>query len=313
MAKREPEIEPADVEPVPEALPTAGERLRAAREQQKLSLEDVAAQTRIPQRHLASIETGEWDSLPAPTYTIGFAKNYAATVGLDRAEIGDQLREEMGGQRFAATSADVFEPADPRRTMPKSLVIGAVIAAVLLIALMSFLNRRSLDQPDQNTPNSAAESSAPAPPGQPTATPAVPPAASGSVVLTATGAAWIQVTDQGKTLFEGELQPGQSYTVPATATAPMLKAGKPEALKVTVGATSVPQVGPAGKVTTVSLLPADLLKAPAAAASPPPAASPPSAAPPPRAARARRTVRPAAPAPAPLPATETPPTTNTGQ
>ena len=42
----------------------------------------------------------------------------------------------------------------------------------------------------------------------------------------------------------------------------MLKAGKPEALKVTVGTTVAPQVGPAGKVTTVSLLPADLLKGP---------------------------------------------------
>ena len=134
MPKRDPENEAAESEPAPEVPPTVGERLRAAREEKKLTLEDVAAQTRIPQRHLASIETAEWDSLPAPTYTIGFAKNYAGIVGLDRTEIGDQLREEMGGQRFATTSADVFEPADPRRTMPKSLVIGAVIAAVLLIA-----------------------------------------------------------------------------------------------------------------------------------------------------------------------------------
>src|SRR3954466_10457706 len=158
MPKRDPETEAANAEAVPDVPPTAGERLRAAREKVKLSLEDVAAQTRIPQRHLASIETAEWDSLPAPTYTIGFAKNYAAAVGLDRAEIGEQLREEMGGQRFAATSADVFEPADPRRTMPRSLVIGAVIAAVLLIAVMSILNRRSLDQTDQNSTNNGAAS-----------------------------------------------------------------------------------------------------------------------------------------------------------
>src|SRR5947208_2127566 len=156
MPKRDPEIEAAAAEPVPEVPPTAGERLRAAREKQGLSLEDIAAQTRIPQRHLASIETGEWDNLPAPTYTIGFAKNYAAIVGLDRTEIGDQLREEMGGQRFATMSADVFEPADPRRTMPKSLVIGAVIAAVLLIALMSVLNRRSLDEPEPAATNAPA-------------------------------------------------------------------------------------------------------------------------------------------------------------
>ena len=213
MAKREPEIEAAEAEPVPEAPPTAGERLRAAREKQKLSLEDVAAQTRIPQRHLASIETGEWDNLPAPTYTIGFAKNYAGVVGLDRAEIGDQLREEMGGQRFATTSADVFEPADPRRTMPKSLVIGAVIAAVLLIAVMSFLNRRSLDEPEPVTNAAAATNECGA--GRASPRRRHRQRRAGQVVLTATAPAWIQVTDQGKTLFQGELQPGQTYAVPS--------------------------------------------------------------------------------------------------
>src|SRR5256885_497991 len=185
MAKREPETEAADAEPVPETPPTVGDRLRAAREKQGLTLEEVAAQTRIPQRHLASIETAEWDSLPAPT------------------------------------------------------------------------------------------SSAPTAPA-----PAAPVKPSGPVVLTATAPAWIQVTDQGKTLFEGQLQPGQSYSVPASVTAPMLKAGKPEALNVNVGATTVPQIGPAGKVTTVSLLPSDLLKPSAAG---PPAAAPPTAAPPPAA------------------------------
>jgi cytoskeletal protein RodZ len=300
MPKRDPEIEAANAEPVPDLPPTVGERLRAAREQHKLSLEDVAAQTRIPQRHLASIETGEWDSLPAPTYTIGFAKNYAAIVGLDRTEIGDQLREEMGGQRFATTSADVFEPADPRRTMPKSLVIGAVIVAIVLIAVMSVLSRRSLDQPDQTPANNAAATSVPARPA-----PAPSPTPSGSVVLTATGPAWIQVTDQGKTLFEGQLSPGQSYTVPAGVTAPMLKAGKPEALKVAVGTTVVPQVGPAGKVTTVSLLPADLLKtsSPAPATAVAPSVNAP-------AARPRVERRPAAVPPPPAPSPSAEPVTN---
>ena len=305
MAKREPEVEAADSEPVADLPPTVGERLKAAREKQKLSLEDVAAQTRIPQRHLASIETGEWDSLPAPTYTIGFAKNDAGVVGLDRAEIGDQLREEMGGQRFATTSADVFEPADPRRTMPKSLVIGAVIAAVLLIIVMSVLNRRSLDQSQPATNEAAvANIAAPAAP----AAPAPPPVAAGQVVLAATAPAWIQVTDHGTTLFQGELQAGQTYALPATATAPMLKAGKPEALKVTVGPTAVPQIGPAGKVTTVSLLPADLLKASAAAAPPTPQSAPAAPAPRPRPRAQRPPPASAPPPPAQPPAAE--PVTN---
>lgn len=305
MAKRDPEIEPIDEE-LPEAdIPTVGERLRVAREEKGLSLEDVAAQTRIPLRHLASIEIGDWDNLPAPTYTIGFAKNYASAVDLDRAEIGIQLREEMGGQRFASTSADVFEPADPARTMPKTLVIGAIVAVVVLIAVMSWLNSRSLNSNDQ--PQAEPAASAPAVASPQPGTPSPPPAAArqGTVVLAANAPVWLQVSEKGgASLFSGMLQPGQTYTVPASAVAPVLKTGKPEALRVTVGNSVAPPLGPpAATVADVSLLPADLMRAPAA--SPPqPAASPP----PPRKSRRRlpaATATPAAPAETPPPATNT--------
>ena len=273
MAKRDIEDQPLSEEPTESAAPTVGERLKAAREEKKLSLEDIAAQTRIPQRHLESIENADWDKLPAPTYTVGFAKSYASAVGLDRAEIGDQLREEMGGQRFASSQAEVFEPADPARTMPKWLVIGAVVAVILLVVVMSALNRRSLNQPEEATKAPAAPS-APAQQRPAAVAPTAPAAAQGPVVLTATGPAWIEVSDQGKTLFQGELQPGQTYAVPPTATAPLLKAGKPEALQVRVGSAIAPPVGPPGKVASkVSLLPADLMRGPAPAAPAPAAAN----------------------------------------
>ena len=282
MPKREPDPEPLDEEQLEAELPTVGERLRAAREEKKLSLEDVAAQTRIPRRHLESIEKAAWDDLPAPTYTIGFAKSYASAVGLDRTEIGDQLREEMGGQRFAANAGEVFEPADPRRTMPKGLVIGAIVAVVVLIALMSWLNKRSLEEPTASDNSAVAESAAPAPSAAKPAAPALiaAPAAQGPVVLTATAPVWLQVSQKGgSTLFSGTLQPNQTYTVPSTATAPVLKTGKPEALKVTVGAAVAPPVGPpATTVSNVSLLAVDLMKAPGAPQAAPAQAAPPPAA-----------------------------------
>lgn len=270
MAKREVEDEPVDEELVEADVPTVGERLKAAREEKGLSLEDIAAQTRIPQRHLESIEVADWEKLPAPTYTVGFAKSYASSVGLDRTEIGDQLREEMGGQRFASSQAEVIEAADPARTMPKWLVISAVIAVILLIIVMSMLNRRSLEQPSEagsNAPAAVAPASRPtsAPAAQRAALPAPAAAAQGPVVLTAIAPAWIQVTDQGKTLFEGMLQPGQTFSVPPSAAEPLLRAGKPEALKVTVGSAVAPAVGPPGKVASkVSLKGADLMRGGAA-------------------------------------------------
>lgn len=266
---------------LPELSPV-GERLRAAREEKGLSLEDVASQTRIPRRHLENLEAGSWSELPAPTYTIGFAKSYASAVGLDRNEIGDQLRAEMGGYRPDSGSQEVFQPADPARTMPRGLVVAALVAVVLLFLLFSWIHSRSISEPQQAAPPAQALAPTPAAP-QPQAQPQPQasaqqstPAANGPVVLTATGQAWVQVTDQGKTLFEGLMQPGQTYQVPPSATAPKLKAGKPEALRITIGTAVAPAVGPPGKVASnVSLLPADLMKGPPAAAATAPAKGPP--------------------------------------
>jgi cytoskeletal protein RodZ len=311
MAKRDPDPEPLDEELVEQEQSPVGEQLRLARETKKLSLEDVAAQTRIPLRHLASIETGDWDNLPAPTYTIGFAKSYASAVGLDRSEVGNQLREEMGGQRFATNASDVFEPADPRRTMPKGLVIGAIVAVVVLIALMSWLNKRALEEPEAGTNETATTTAAPNAP-----TPAPPPTApavtQGPVVLAATAPVWLQVSDRGASLFSGTLQPGQTYAVPANAVAPVLKTGKAEALKITVGSAVAPPVGPpATTVSDVSLLPASLLKS-GQAASPAPAPIAPTTAPAPTPKPRVRRSAPSASTPPAAPAQSTP-TTNAGE
>ena len=301
MAKRDTEIEPIAETPAEASEPTVGERLRAAREKVGLSLDDVAAQTRIPQRHLESIERADWDALPAPTYTTGFAKSYASAVGLDRTEIGDQLRAEMGGQRFTANTMETFEPADPRRSMPKWLVIGTIVALIVIVGVMSWLNNRSLEQPD-NGPNAPIATATTPPPAQQPAQPAATAPAAGPVLLTATDAVWMQITDNGgATLFSGVLQAGQTFTVPPQSSGAMLKTAKPEALRITVGGRVAPQVGPPAKKVTVSLAPADLLKGPATAPAPAPAAQPPTP---------RRSASPPASAPAPAP-TETPTTSNT--
>lgn len=257
---------------------SVGERLKAAREAKKLSLEDIADQTRIPLRHLQNLEAGDWSNLPAPTYTIGFAKSYASAVDLDRTEIGDDLRAEMGGQRFESGNTEVFEPADPARTMPKWLVLSAIGAIALLIMVMTWLNNRSLEPEAVEEPAAEVTAAAPAQPSQGPAQSAQPPAAAATdqVVLTATEPAWIQITDGGRTLFSGELAAGQSFSVPQNATAPLLKAGKPEALRVTVGTATAPPVGPAGRVASdVSLAPADLMRGSGATPATPAPSAPP--------------------------------------
>jgi cytoskeleton protein RodZ len=262
--------EALDVEGEERAM-SVGDRLRAAREQSGLSLEDVATTTRIPTRHLESLETSDFARLPAPTYTVGFAKNYAAAVGLDREEIGDLLRAELGTTRPPNATPDLFEPADPARAMPRWLIFAAIGALLLAVLIFQWLNSRSLEEPDEIAAENVAAPAAASPP-PPAAAPAQ---AQGPVVLTATQQVWIQIKDGSNTLREGLFEPGQSFEIPATAVAPVLTTGKPEALRITVGTTVAPPVGPpATTVSNVSLRPADLLRGPQQAASSPPVSAP---------------------------------------
>ncbi len=251
------------------AVETVGERLRNAREAQGMTLEAVAAQTRIPTRHLASLETGDWASLPAPTYSVGFAKNYAAIVGLDRAEIADQLRSEMGGTRVPYTQAEVFQPADPKRSMPKWLIISAIVAVLVVFAVLSLLRNRELD-PAAAAPEAGAPATSTAAVTAPAVT--LTPAASGTVTLTALQPVWFEVREKnGAVIHMGQLTPPETYDVPVTATAPVMKTGRPEAMRITVGGKDIPAIGPAGhSASNVSLLPADLVRGPEASPAPAP-------------------------------------------
>jgi cytoskeleton protein RodZ len=271
---------------------TVGERLRVAREAAGLTLEDIATSTRIPTRHLESLETSDFSRLPAPTYTIGFAKNYAAAVGLDRAEIGDQLRAEMGGSRpVTSPVSEVFEPADPARAMPKGLIIGAVVAVLLAALLFNWLSNRSLEGPDEVAATNEVAAIA-------EAEPALAPPGQGPVLITANDNVWIEVKDGNVILRQGELAAGQSFEVPANAAAPTLTTAKPEALRIAVGTADAPPIGEAGRKVTVSLKADDLMRpqaAPVAATTAAPAQ------PTPRPAPARPRAAPAAPAPTPEP------------
>jgi hypothetical protein len=93
------------------------------------------------------------------------------------------------------------------------------------------------------------------------------------VVITANEPAWIQVSERGgATMFQGELASGQSYEVPATATAPVLRTGRPQAIRISVGTADAPAVGePDRTVSNVSLLGPDLMRGPAATPAAPPA------------------------------------------
>ncbi|NIJ07697.1 transcriptional regulator with XRE-family HTH domain [Sphingomonas vulcanisoli] len=249
--------------------------LRQARETQGLALSDVANRTRIPVRHLAAIESGDYQSLPAATYSAGFVKSYARVLGLDGEPLSRRFREEIAGREAASQRYEPYEPADPARTPSRWLAWSTFVLAILLV--LAFLYWRGL-QTSEN-PAAIATQSQTAPPPAPAAAPVVqqpapvssaadpslaPPAAApapgATALLTAEQPVWLRITDGEAKLYEGMMKPGESFTIPASAADPRLRTSRATALKVTVGSTTIPPLGPPETlIKNVSLAPKDLL------------------------------------------------------
>lgn len=239
---------------------TAGTQLRAAREQSGLDLAAIAAQTRIPQRHLESIERDDFNSLPSTTYSVGFARAYARTVGADEVAIAAAVRAQLEHGGRLRQDFHAFEPADPARVPPRGLAWVAAIVAVLILA--GYALWRTQVGGDTDTPIAAAadQPAVAQPKAGPAPTPVSP--ATGPVVLTASDAVWIKVTDaSGKALVQKELKAGESYQVPPGAQEPKLTFSRPEALAVTIGGTAVPPLGPPARLVKNALLTPDALRA----------------------------------------------------
>lgn len=239
-----------------------GQRLAEARAGLKLELEDIAERSRIPLRHLQAIEASNYEALPASTYSIGFVKTFARMVGLDGDEIAGVFRGERGEMLGRREEYLPFEPADPSRVPPSLLVIIALgTAVVLLIIYLVWRGASHGEERQQLAAGTLSTASAPPTPGAapraaPPTKPVLPaPAVTDKVVLTASDAVWVKISEKdGPTLYMGELKPGQTYEVPADAKDPRLLTGRPHVLSARIGARVIPALGTAKKsINDVSL------------------------------------------------------------
>ena len=247
--------EEAPVQASFEALERAGERLRAQRKLKGLELEHVAAETRIPLRHLETIEKGTYEDLPSRTYAIGFARTFAKAVGLNEKEITDLVREELaeGGGRQSALAGGM-EPGDPAKLPSRGLAWAGAAAAVLLaIGIFAFystyfaagtgpgsLIAEADEVEDQEVASAEGERTN-------TEGAAAPISPGGTVVFTAQEDLWVRFYDENyaetrEPLFEGTLASGETFEVPADAEEPLINTGRPDALVITIDGEEVPRL-----------------------------------------------------------------------
>lgn len=117
-----------------------GDALRAAREQQGRSLEEVAGNVRARVDQLRALEEERFGSFGGDVYAKGFLKNYAAELGLDPQPLLDTYRREVSHDDAHATAlvSGVAAPPKPRSAPPAW--IAWVLAAVVIVAGFAFLS-----------------------------------------------------------------------------------------------------------------------------------------------------------------------------
>lgn len=224
----------------------AGQRLARARADAGMTIQQVASETRIPIRHLETLEVGDFSKLPGKTYAIGFARSFARVVGLDEKEIAAQVRAELDDGEGADVHRSVtFEPGDPARLPSRGLAWFSVFAVVLLIVgTLAFF--RDYFMPGSGPGSIISDEAgqvASASGAQDAAEGAAPttPAPTGAVVFTAMeNGLWIKFYDKnGERLMEKQMAQGESYTVPADADGPQVWTGQPESLVIRIGGKSI--------------------------------------------------------------------------
>ncbi len=134
-------------------MESIGRYLKTEREVRQISLEELAQTTRIPLRHLASLEDDRLERLPGDVFVRGFLKSYAKAVGLTLDEV---LRRYEHTSRQSSlppsepNAAPMTGIAGPERGRRFGLAIALVIILILFtLALSIALRPRHRETPVQ--------------------------------------------------------------------------------------------------------------------------------------------------------------------
>jgi cytoskeleton protein RodZ len=267
---------------------TVGERLREARERQKVTLHAIAEKTNISVRFLDAIEKNQFDKLPGGIFTRGFIRSYAAQVGLDPdATVAQFLSDEPGQRDDDIDVAPARTQGDgPALGTLLAAAVGVVVVAVVLLYLLKpdWLGLQTAAAPPQESAAPATET-LPAAISAPTAVPApatppatvtsptspgasAPPPAGGTaqssspeaprsplrLVVAPSGRCWVQVSADGQMKVAREVMSGERLTIDA-AERLQIVVGDAGNFAYELNGRAGKPLGAAGRVARATILP----------------------------------------------------------
>lgn len=212
-----------------------GDLLRAERERQNLSIKDIERGTSIRSLYIEAIEKGEYKTLPGEVYTKGFIRNYANFLKLDADAAVKQFNEERHPDHPVAESGEQqplqAEPAPgkiPTSPVPElhhendfvqrvesshhrqTLIMGVVAVLVVLAGAYFLLGGDDEPQPAKTQPSVTQQASKTSANQQAQQPSEEKKATEVKVAVKFTGRCWVSVKADGKTLFEGTVEKGET-------------------------------------------------------------------------------------------------------
>jgi cytoskeleton protein RodZ len=155
MSDRERPSEPTAASAPTPPPTTLGERLRAARLMQDLTVEQLSTELRIEAKQLHALEDNRFEQIGVPVFVKGYLKQYGTRLGLDVADLLALYYKQT-------TLADVqIQPSRTIKLRDERQITAWVLAAVVLLVVVGGLaawwwNGGSFDFDTSLTPQTAA-------------------------------------------------------------------------------------------------------------------------------------------------------------
>ncbi|MBI2310384.1 helix-turn-helix domain-containing protein [Candidatus Collierbacteria bacterium] len=128
-------------------MKTIGEVLRTARKDLGLSLQQLSGMTKIDVRYIEAIEANDFKNLPSATFTKGFVRNLAISLGKDPDEWVALLRRD-----YQTTSPTNPSPIRRSRrfslgSLLQSQAVLLALGAVIFVVYLGFQYRAVITPP----------------------------------------------------------------------------------------------------------------------------------------------------------------------
>jgi cytoskeleton protein RodZ len=242
-----------------------GRRLRVAREQRGISLQQIAASTKISVAVLEALERDDISKLPGGVFSRGFVRAYAIEVGLEPDQTVHEFLERF--QPIAAAPA-IVAPSIPEaesnfESQQRIVRVATLLVAVSvpLIVLVLYFSARGT----QSSPPRPVAAAAAAPAAETSAvaatTGAVPvveaheQAATDAAIdidIHPSGDCWVRVAADGSTVLSRVMHAGERETLRARNTV-VITVGNAGAFAYSINGRPGKPLGSPGQVRTTRI------------------------------------------------------------